>query len=364
MSLFTQRKSFLLVPLLLLCLCISACGNASASPASTSTQTATRNLSLRICQINTSINFFPFYVAQQKGYFAAQRLTVNNPPLLQTGSKVVDAIEGGNCDIGNGVMTDAFTWAKVDPAARILGAFMNGFVVDIVVSKKFEQEMHVSASSPLANKIKALRGKTIAITGPNTGTSALVTYLFRLEGMDAAKDVTEVSLGSNNAAALAALAAGRVDALSFFMPIGQAAEARGVGDIFISPVRGDIPGLRGDVHGVFYTTQSIINAKPQAIAAYIRAINQAEQFIQSNPSEAKTLLNQYLGLGQSVTDAVYTAASAGIATSPTISQAAYNVAGQFHVQAGLIKSIPPYCQLVATSTTDNALGIKTNPCQS
>lgn len=363
MYVFTRHKSLLVACLLLICLGISACGG-SPAPSPSTTGSTTKNLSLSVCQINKSINFFPFYVAQHKGYFAAQKLTVNNPPLLQTGSKVVDAIEGGNCDIGNGVMTDAFTWAKVDPSARVLGAFMNGFVVDIVVSKKFEAQMHVSASSPLADKINALKGKTIAITGPNTGTSALVTYLFRLEGLNASKDVTEVSLGSNNAAALASLKAGRVDALAFFMPIGQAAEAQGIGDILISPVRGDIPGLRGDVHGVFYTKQSIITAKPQAVAAYIRAINQAEAFIQSNPTEAKVLLNSYLGLGQNVTDAVYAASSAGIATSPRISQTAYNIAGQFHVQAGLIKSIPSYCQLVATSTLDSALGVSATPCQS
>ena len=358
MYLVRQRRPLFLATLILMCLGITACG--SSSPASTSTAGATPTKSLTtlsVCQINKSINFFPFYVAQQEGYFKAQGLNVANPPLLQVGSKVVDGVEGGSCDIGDGVMTDVFGWAKVDPSARIIGAFMNGFVVDIVVSKKLEAETNVSPTSTLAQKVAALKGKTIGITGPKTGTSALLTYLFKQYGMNATTDANEVSLGSNNTAALAALKAGRVDALSFFSPIGQAATTQGIGDILISPVRGDVPGLTGDVHGVFYTKQSVIAAKPQAIAAYIRAINQAESLIQSNPTAAKKLLNGYLGLGQNVTDAVFAAQAQGIAKSPQITSAAYTVAGQFHLQAGLITQIPAYCSVVATSTIASALGV-------
>ena len=92
-------------------------------------------------------------------------------------------------------------------------------------------------------------------------------------------------------------------------------------------------------------------------------MNQAETFIQSNPDAAKKLLNSYLGLGQSVTDAVYAAQSGGIAKNPQITAAAYNVAAQFHLGAGLIKQIPAYCSVVATSTIESALGMTATPCQ-
>jgi sulfonate transport system substrate-binding protein len=359
-----RRRPLFIAAFLLICLVLSACGDNGSAAQSTPGATATKGLTtLSVCQINKSINFFPFYVAQQQGYFKAQGLSIANPPLLQVGSKVVAGVEGGNCDIGNGVMTDVFSWVKVDPSARVIGAFMNGFVVDVVASKTLEQSAHVTATSPLAAKVAALKGKKIGITGPGAGTQALLTYLFKQNGMDASKDVTEVSLGSNNVAALAALKAGRVDALSFFSPIGQAAESQNTGDIFISAVRGDIPGLVGDVHGVFYTKQSVMTAKPQAIASYIRAVNQAEAFIQSNPDQAKILLNNYLGLGQSVTNAVYAAQSGGIAKTPQITQAAYTVAGQFHVGAGLIKQIPAYCSVIATNTIESALGMSVTPCQ-
>ncbi len=173
--------------------------------------------------------------------------------------------------------------------------------------------------------------------------------------MDVQKDATLESLGSNNAAALAALQNNRVDALSFFSPIGQAAEAQGIGDLFISPDNGDVPGLKGDVHGIFYTKQSVIDAKPKAVRAFIKAVSQAESYIQANPAKAQVLLNGYLKLGKDVSSAVYAATSPVWAKNPELSQSSYNVASQFHIQAGLIKAAPPYNDLVAASVISQSI---------
>lgn len=347
-----NRKMLLsLSCLLFIALNMASCSNVLLSRAPAPTDSMTLNVG----QLNDSINFFPFYVAEQLGYFKAQGLTLGARPRLQTGPNVVAALEAGNIDIGGGVITDTFGMAKVDPSVRIIGALTNGYVVDVVVSKAFEQETHLTEASPLQAKIDALRGKKIGITGPNTGTSALLTYLFKQEGMDVQKDAILESLGSNNASALAALHNNRVDALSFFSPIGQAAESQGIGDIFISPDNGDVPGLKGDVHGLFYTKQSVIDAKPKAVHAFIKAVAQAENYIQANPAKAQVLLNSYLKLGKQVSSAVYTATSPVWAKDPQLSQSSYNVATQFHLQAGLIKAAIPYNNLVATNTINAAL---------
>jgi NitT/TauT family transport system substrate-binding protein len=356
---FVQRLIPYFGALVLVGVLLSGCGGSTTTAANSSSTTSksssAASMTLNVGQLNNSINFFPFYVAEQQGYFKAQGLTLGARPRLQTGSNVVAALEAGNIDIGGGVITDVFDMAKVDPSARILGALTNGYVVDVVVSKAFEQQTHLTEASPLAAKIDALRGKKIGITGPNTGTAALLTYLFKLEGMDVQKDATLESLGSNNAAALASLRMGRVDALSFFSPIGQVAEAQSIGDIFISPDNGDVPGLRGDVHGLFYTRQSVIDAKPKAIQAFIKAVAQAENYIQANPAQAQVLLNDYLKYGPKVTSAVYAATSPVWAKTPQLSQSSYKVASQFHIQAGLIKSAPPYDNLVATNVINQAL---------
>lgn len=347
-----RRRLLPAMSLLLLCLSIAACGGNATSTAGSTPGALT---TVTVCEAGKSLAFFPEYIAEQEGYFKAQGLNVPAATQVPTGTKAAAAIESGSCTIANGVILDAFTLEKHDSSVRVIGSLLNAYAVDIIVSKKFEKETGVSASSSLADKIKILKGKTIGITGPNTGTAGLLTYLFKLEGMSPTKDATPVSLGANNTAALAALQSGRVDALSFFSPLGQAVEAKGIGDILISPMRGDIPQLQGEVQGIFYTKQSVIDSQPQVVAGYIRAISQAETFFHNNPAQAKLLLTKFLGLGTAVTNAVYTIGVPDVAQNPQISQASYTTAGQFHLQAGLITSFPPFSTLVATSTINSAL---------
>lgn len=339
--------------LLLVSIGLSSCS--SVLSASSTPSSKTNDMTLNWAQINGSVNFFPFYVATQKGYFTAQGLTINNKGMLQTGPTVAAALESGSIDVAGGVITDVFTVGQKDSSIKVIGALDDGYVVDIVVSKKFELQTGLTESSPLDEKIKALKDKNIGITGPHTGTSALLTYLFRQVGLDANKDLKEVNLGSTNAAALAALQNNRVDAVSLFSPIGQAAEAKGVGDIFISPDAGDVPTMKNDLHGVFYSKQSNIDAQPKAMAAFIRAIGQAETFIQGNPAETTTLLNSYLKLGTKITTAVYKATAPVWAKSPVVDQSAYDVATNFHLNAGLITIKLNYKDVIASSTISNAL---------
>jgi len=89
------------------------------------------------------------------------------------------------------------------------------YYVDIIVGKGF-----AGGGSSIEGKTKALAGKNIGITGPGSGTEALVNYLFGLVNLDSKSDATLVNLGSVSSAALGALKSGRVDALAFFQPIG------------------------------------------------------------------------------------------------------------------------------------------------
>jgi len=318
--------------------------------------TTTAPMNLNVGRISNSVAFYPFYVAQQKGFFKDEGLTIGSTPVLGTGAKEAAALDAGSIDVALGVMTDVFTLANVGRPVKVIGALDNSYYIDIIVSKNFEQKTGLSESSPLAAKINALKGAKIGITGPGSGTEALVTYLFKLQGMNAQKDSTMVSLGSNSSAALAAMKAGRVDALSFFQPVGQGAEVQGIGDIFISPANGDVPQMTGELHGVVYTVQSVLQAKSAAITAFIRGLAKADAFIHGNTAEVESLMESYLtGLSPAVAKAALAAFMPALPQTPAVSQDGYNIAVQFHEQAGLIKTAPTYDQLVDSAFITKAL---------
>ncbi|HEV7933410.1 MAG TPA: ABC transporter substrate-binding protein [Actinomadura sp.] len=85
-----------------------------------------------------------------------------------------------------------------------------------------------------------------------------------------------------------------MDALAFFQPIAQQAEAAGAGSNYISPARGDVPDLAHSAHGVVFATQRILDKKPKEVAAFQRAIERAQRDIHEHPGEMKSLLAGYL----------------------------------------------------------------------
>ncbi|GAA0938282.1 ABC transporter substrate-binding protein [Pseudonocardia zijingensis] len=292
---------------------------------------------LNVGQISNSVAFLPLFVAEHQGYFEAEGVRLADRPRLGTGAKVAAALKGGSIDLGAGVITDAFNLAKIDDGTRIVTSLVTEYYVDVVVPLSFPEP------GTLEEKIAALVGKRIGITGPGSGTEALVSHLFSSTGRDAAVDATLVNLGGAATAAIGALTADRVDALAFFQPIAQQVEAAGAGRTYISPVRGDVPSLRGALHGVVFSTQKLLDRKPAELAAFNRAITRAFDDIHGDPAQARDLLGRYLEDTDPATlDALVPILAREIPRSPQVERGPYDTARAFHLGSGLVKKAPTY----------------------
>jgi len=310
-------------------------------------------MTLNVGQISDSVAFFPIFVAEDQGYFTAQGLTLGDRPRLGTGAKLAAAVQSGGIDVAGGVMTDAFNLYQINPKARLIGSLVDQYYVDIIAGPTIPTSLD---TAPLADKVKALKGKKIGITGPGSGTEALLIYLLKQQGLSAKTDVTLVNLGADASASIGALKAGRVDALSFFQPIGQQAEATNVGRIFISPARGDVPALAGATHGALFTTQDVIDRKGKAVGAFLRAIAKAEQTITTDPVKAQQLLQKYQStLNPATVKALVPVLQKEIPTSPAPTEQGYQKSADFHQQSGLIPSPPPFATMVPSAFISTAL---------
>ncbi|GAA2209069.1 ABC transporter substrate-binding protein [Nonomuraea monospora] len=300
---------------------------------------------LNVGQISNSIAFFPLFVAEQNGYFTQEGVKLGERPRLGTGAKVAAALKSGSIDLGAGVMTDALNLARIDDKGRLVANLVDRYYVDVVVGTSFAG---ASPSDPLDARIRALRGKKIGITGPGSGTEALVTYLFARTGLNPATDCELVNLGSTAASALGALKAGRVDALAFFQPIAQQAAAAGIGTRYISPAAGDVPGLERTAHGVVFTTQRIIDKKPREVAAFQRALGRAQRHIhQAPPEEIVKLLTAYLkGIDPRALAELPELMRTEIPEGIGFSRASFDTAIAFHRVTGLVRHLPAYERIV------------------
>ncbi|WP_210584519.1 ABC transporter substrate-binding protein [Streptomyces sp. GESEQ-35] len=303
---------------------------------------------LSVGQVSASIAFFPMFIATEKGYFKDEGVTFDDPPILGNGSKVAAALKSGSIELGGSVMTDVFKLSEVESDIRLVANLVDKYYIDIVTGEKFDG---AAVDATLEKRIESLRGKKIGITGPGSGTEALVVYLFTKGGMDAKKDAELVNLGSEPSAALGALKSGQVDALSFAQPLAQQAEGDGVGTTYISPCRGDIPDLVHASHGVLYTTASIQKDKAKEIAAFQRALTRARKDIHGDDSaEVRKLLAEYRsGMSETTLDALLPLLKDEIPATNGFKRSSFDTAAEFHKFSGLIDKDPDYDRLVPSN---------------
>lgn len=134
----TPRTRVMLAIAATLAITLSGCAPSESAPAATN-DAAAEPLTLNVGQISNSVAFFPIFVAESEGLFTAENLTLGaDRPRLGTGAKLAAALQSGSIDVGGGVMTDAFNLYKVNDKARIVGALVNSYYVDIVVGSDFD----------------------------------------------------------------------------------------------------------------------------------------------------------------------------------------------------------------------------------
>jgi len=330
----------------------------SVAPAFARPAAAAGVTELAVGSIGHSIAHFPLYVGAQLGYFQQNGVDIGKVTEFSTGALVGTAVTAGSLDIGSSVITDVFSLAKAGRSVKILSVSANSYYIDIVGSKAFLQATKLNEKSSIADRIRALRGKNIGVTGPGSGTEALVLYLLKLGTIDRTRDVQLVNVGANIPAVLATLRSGRVDLVSFAWPLGQQAQVEDIGEIFISPAHGDLPEMTHEIQGVVFTTQDEIDKKRAAVSGFIRGYAKACTTILKDPARSRDLLKGfYPNLDPKALDLtldVYRSTS--VSSNPMPSEVGFLRAIKFHQAAGLISEPYAYNDLIATKVIADAFG--------
>jgi ABC-type nitrate/sulfonate/bicarbonate transport system substrate-binding protein len=304
---------------------LGGAASAIAFPSIVRSQTA----SLQVGQIGNSVAFFPVFVAAKLGYYKDAGLDVT-ATAFSSGTLVGTAVTSNSIDIGNSVITDVFALLKASRPVKIIGSLCNAYYIDIVASNQFLDATKLTRASKLADKINALKGKKIGITGPGSGTQALVDYLFKSQQLDSTRDVELVNVGADQSAVLQTMKTGRIDAVSFAWPMSMIAEANDIGKGFIVPAS-DVPAMRDEVQAVIYAKPDALAKRPDAMVAYVHAIGRAEAYLHKNTGDARALLKEYDGaLSDVAIDALLKSYIPVLPQQPSIAPDSYEKALQFH----------------------------------
>jgi NitT/TauT family transport system substrate-binding protein len=244
------------------------------------------------------------YIAQDAGFFKEEGLDVDTVNVL-TGPQEVAAVMSGSADVAPvGLQVVVQAYAKGGDIVAVSTCY-NAFPIALVVSNEGIKETGLAARMPIDEKVKRLHGLRIGITGPGSGTDDMVRALFLNRGMDPDKEVTILPLGTPDNM-LAALQQGNATAMSYTSPITEIAVSRGLGQIIIEPLTGEVPEFRDVPYIVLSTSRATLASKRPLIKAAVRAYAKAIKLVRDRPEEARKIVRPYFK-DMSADDAVFNA---------------------------------------------------------
>jgi NitT/TauT family transport system substrate-binding protein len=244
-----------------------------------------------IAQPTDTFIFMPVYIARGKGYFKDEGLNVK-VVVTRGGSKAAAALIGGSVQFVAGAFAHNVKAAGKGRRIVAVAGLMNQIPSNVFLGKKAAKERGVTSESPLATKIKALKGLRIGITRPGSMTDLLVRHLVSSQGMNPDRDLSIVALGGARAS-LSAMSNGAIDAVVQASPTLETMEDRGLGKTFINITNGEVKDLRGFLFSSINTTRKYMDKNPGIVLKVVKAIVRAERFLESDPKGALNTLRPF-----------------------------------------------------------------------
>ncbi|MEP6503712.1 MAG: ABC transporter substrate-binding protein [Betaproteobacteria bacterium] len=239
---------------------------------------------LRIATSRSPVSL-PIYVAQRQGFFADEQLEVTLTDCIG-GTRCLRRLLDGQADLATTSEMPVVLQSFAHPDVAIIATMVNATDNLKLIARKASG---ISGSEQLA-------GRHVGVIAGTTAQYLLETHLLAI-GVDP-RHVTMVPLQPEDT--VAALRAGRIDAVAVWEPFGYAA------------LHGADPaGVRLPLRGGYIESFNLValraslGKRDAVLTRLLRAVERAEQFIHAHPAEAQGVLREQLQLDQNFVDWVW-----------------------------------------------------------
>src|SRR3990172_749121 len=239
---------------------------------------------------NTSMLWGPLYLAQDLAYFTREGLEVEFVMITTGGGPAALAgVISGRTEFAGGASIEGLQAVLRKQPVKVAALLVGQYAIDIALRKDVAAQRGVRENSSLRARIESLKGLRVSVTSVGGGVHQFARYALLSIGLNPDTDVTFVAI-PGTAPPVAALERRQVDPIVAAPPTPQLAVARGLAIMLLSGTRGDMQSLRGYAHSSIFTSDSVIQERPEVVLAFDRAIARAQRLIKASPLEAKQAL--------------------------------------------------------------------------
>lgn len=241
-----------------------------------------------------SLSMMTIYLAKARGYLAEEGLDVE-----------MTATGGGGPDIRALIAGEVeFT---LTPGDNVLLAYQEGkrlvmvatalqrLVINWAMHPEVAKAKGITESTPLPEKLKALRGLTVGVTAPGALTAHLAAFVIRKAGLTPQQDVKIIPIGSGPTF-LAALENRKVDVALSSSPSLETAVRRGFAMVFLNNARGEDPSIGEFLMLNLMTRPEVVEKNPELVRKMVRALVRANKWaLASTPDQVASALQPFFG---------------------------------------------------------------------
>lgn len=326
------------------CLALAAATFSSTAFAANSDQLGTKEQPITIAGVYAMSAIAPI-VAWKNGHFSARGVNIKNFIFTTSASDTIAALQ-----------SDSAQFIVMTPEAIQRANTKNlGFQSIAGLYPQFWNLLARSPNTSLKSDPKSIRGKTISVTAPGSGSWAFALGYVKSLGLDE-RDVKIVPLGGLSST-LGGLKSGRVDVAVTWEPGTSQAIADGYGEMLVDlqqrEQRTALYGAEETLSQVFAAKNETIRNNPKLIKDIYSALDEAILWIrQAQVDDVAAIMASAAGV--KVTPAFLEGVKRGVELLPSsaaLSQAAYDATSNFMLRMGLLESIQPFNEFAACEVT-------------
>lgn len=285
-----------------------------------------------IITYSNKINYEPFIIAVEKGYFVDENLNITTM-VVSGGIQSAEAIMTGSADVGAMGDAPAIILLDKNPSARILCRYSGG------------EGLHRYLAQDYITQPKDLEGRKVGI---QMGSSTHGSFLQWMEknGVNTSKVIL---VPMNPSDMPNAMNTKQIDAMAGSEPWPTNVEKLCVGSVHQI---GDSSGLGNTFPLLFMASGKALNEKPEAIKAAMRALQRAIDFINQNYNESVDICSRKIGLSLEDTRKSMKKQFFAIGFNDTDLQSLEQTA-EFLLENGKISTIPDFTSRLSPNIWHN-----------
>ena len=234
-----------------------------------------------------TLTFASAFIAEDAGLYKQEGLKVSHRFLV--GVAAPNAVIAGSADFTIGTGPVFLRAAAKGQRMLAIANLIDRPLVELVLRKDVAEAGRITPAMPLAERAKALAGKTIGIQGVGSIIHAWERLVVSRAGLDVEKDVRIAPM--DPPAMLPALDNKAIDGYATSLPFTTQAVVKGSA-VMLASAAVDAPDLLPFGYGLIYTKPETCAHNPEKCKRLVRALAAANKLIVEKPDAALGLLRK------------------------------------------------------------------------